>query len=86
MNVMTEIGLYRQLDEMMPWNDRFQVLEVIGITDEAPDVKTFTFRSDRPGSATSRASSSRSNCQLNQRLSCAPIRCHRAHRGRSPSP
>ncbi|MCV9940694.1 hybrid-cluster NAD(P)-dependent oxidoreductase [Boseaceae bacterium BT-24-1] len=31
---------------MKPWNDRLQVLEVIGVTDEAPDVKTFTFRSD----------------------------------------
>ncbi|MGX8010675.1 2Fe-2S iron-sulfur cluster-binding protein [Mesorhizobium sp. ORM8.1] len=43
---MTELGLYRHLDEMTPWNDRLQMLEVIGITDEAPDVKTFTFRSD----------------------------------------
>ncbi|MEW6630027.1 MAG: hybrid-cluster NAD(P)-dependent oxidoreductase [Pseudomonadota bacterium] len=43
---MTELGLYRHLDEMTPWNDRLQVLEVIGISDEAPDVKTFTFRSD----------------------------------------
>jgi ferredoxin-NADP reductase len=31
---------------MTPWNDRLQVLEVIGVSDEAPDVKTFTFRSD----------------------------------------
>ena len=31
---------------MAPWNDRLQVLEVIGVSDEAPDVKTFTFRSD----------------------------------------
>jgi len=45
-NVMTDPGLYRHLDEMAPWNDRLQVLEVIGITDEAPEVKTFTFRSD----------------------------------------
>lgn len=43
---MAELGLYRNLDEMAPWNDRLQVLEVIGVTDEAPDVKTFTFRSD----------------------------------------
>ncbi|WP_184770127.1 hybrid-cluster NAD(P)-dependent oxidoreductase [Aminobacter carboxidus] len=43
---MSDLGLYRNLDEMAPWNDRLQVLEVIGVTDEAPDVKTFTFRSD----------------------------------------
>ncbi|TIU25904.1 MAG: hybrid-cluster NAD(P)-dependent oxidoreductase, partial [Mesorhizobium sp.] len=43
---MTDLGLYRHLDEMAPWNDRLQVLEVIGVSDEAPDVKTFTFRSD----------------------------------------
>lgn len=46
MNAMTDAALYRHLDEMTPWNDRLQVLEVIGIADEAPDVKTFTFRSD----------------------------------------
>lgn len=46
MNAMSDLGLYRNLDEMVPWNDRLQVLEVIGVTDEAPDVKTFTFRSD----------------------------------------
>lgn len=46
MNAVTSIHLYRHLDEMTPWNDRLQVLEVAGITDEAPDVKTFTFRSD----------------------------------------
>ncbi|MBT1158189.1 hybrid-cluster NAD(P)-dependent oxidoreductase [Aminobacter anthyllidis] len=43
---MSDLGLYRNLDEMVPWNDRIQVLEVIGVSDEAPDVKTFTFRSD----------------------------------------
>lgn len=46
MTAMTDPGLYRHLDEMAPWNDRLQVLEVIGVTDEAPEVKTFTFRSD----------------------------------------
>ena len=46
MNAMSELGLYRHLDEMTPWNDRLQVLEVIGVSDEAPDVKTFAFRSD----------------------------------------
>lgn len=46
MNAVTDLGLYRHLDEMTPWDDRLQVLEVIGIVDEAPHVKTFTFRSD----------------------------------------
>lgn len=46
MNAMTDMSLYRHLDEMAPWNDRLQVLEVIGVTEEAPQVKTFTFRSD----------------------------------------
>src|SRR5690554_1511553 len=45
MNAMTDIGLYRHLDEMVPWDDRLQVLEVIGVIEEAPEVKTFTFRS-----------------------------------------
>ncbi|XKG99759.1 hybrid-cluster NAD(P)-dependent oxidoreductase [Pelagibacterium halotolerans] len=31
---------------MEPWSDRLQVLEVVRISDEAPEVKTFTFRSD----------------------------------------
>ncbi|MGX1099194.1 2Fe-2S iron-sulfur cluster-binding protein [Amorphus sp. MBR-141] len=39
-------SLYRHLDEMQPWNDHLQVLECISVTDEAPDVKTFAFRSD----------------------------------------
>ncbi|MFC5385543.1 2Fe-2S iron-sulfur cluster-binding protein [Aquamicrobium segne] len=43
---MNDPSLYRFLDEMTPWDDRLQVLEVIGIIDEAPEVKTFTFRSD----------------------------------------
>lgn len=46
MNAMTDAGLYRHLDQMAPWNDRLQVLEVVGVFDEAPQVKTFTFRSD----------------------------------------
>ncbi len=46
MNASTDPGLYRHLDEMTPWDDRLQVLEVVGVFDEAPDVKTFTFRSD----------------------------------------
>ena len=39
-------GRYLHLDEMSPWSDRLYQLEVIGIADEAPGVKTFTFRSD----------------------------------------
>jgi len=46
MNAVTDLNLYRHLDEMMPWNDRLQVLEVIGVVEEAPEVKTFLFRSD----------------------------------------
>jgi ferredoxin-NADP reductase len=46
MNAMTELSLYRHLDEMVPWNDRLQVLECIGVIDEASEVKTFIFRSD----------------------------------------
>lgn len=38
--------LHRTLDEMTSWNDRLHGLEVIGVTDEAPNVKTFTFRSE----------------------------------------
>lgn len=40
-------GRYLHLDEMSPWSDRLHHLEVIGIVDEAPGVKTFTFRSER---------------------------------------
>lgn len=46
MNAPMNYSLYRHLDEMTPWNDRRQGLEVVGVTDEAPEVKTFTFRSD----------------------------------------
>jgi glycine betaine catabolism B len=46
MNAIDDPGLYRHLDQMAPWDDRLQVLEVIGVSDEAPQVKTFTFRSD----------------------------------------
>ncbi|WP_026381736.1 2Fe-2S iron-sulfur cluster-binding protein [Afifella pfennigii] len=46
MNALTDIGRYQPLDETVPWNDRLQVLEVIAVTDEAPEVKTFTFRSE----------------------------------------
>ena len=40
------VNLYKHLDEMTPWNDRLQVLEVIGVVYETSDVKTFIFRSD----------------------------------------
>jgi ferredoxin-NADP reductase len=46
MNAFAAPGLYRHLDEMAPWNDRLQVLECIGVVEEAPDVRTFAFRSD----------------------------------------
>lgn len=46
MNAFSVPILYRHLDEMTPWNDRLQTLECIAVADEAPDVRTFTFRSD----------------------------------------
>ncbi|MEW5421490.1 2Fe-2S iron-sulfur cluster-binding protein [Amorphus sp. 3PC139-8] len=39
-------SLYRYLDEMEPWSDHLQVLECIWVHEEAPDVRTFAFRSD----------------------------------------
>jgi ferredoxin-NADP reductase len=35
---------YNYIDEARPWSDRAQLLEVVRITPEAPDVATFTFR------------------------------------------
>lgn len=35
---------FRYFDEARPWSDRSQLLEVVRITPEAPDVATFTFR------------------------------------------
>ena len=46
MSAEAETDLYRHLDDMSPWDDRLQMLEVIAVADEAPGVKTFTFRSD----------------------------------------
>ena len=46
MNAVTHAGNFRTLDEMEPWNDSQQGLEVISVIDEAPGVKTFTFRSE----------------------------------------
>lgn len=39
------VNLYKHLDEMLPGNDHRQILEVVGVIDEAPEVRTFTFRS-----------------------------------------
>lgn len=46
MNAESDPGLYLHLDEMAPWSDELQALEVIAVANETPDVKTFTFRSD----------------------------------------
>ena len=35
---------FRYFDEVRPWSDRSQLLEVVRITPETPDVATFTFR------------------------------------------
>ncbi|MHB2265861.1 FAD-binding oxidoreductase [Aliihoeflea sp. PC F10.4] len=43
---MNATSLYKYLDEMAPWDDRLQVLECLRVVDEAPDVKSFAFRSD----------------------------------------
>ncbi|HMF68436.1 MAG TPA: FAD-binding oxidoreductase, partial [Phyllobacterium sp.] len=37
---------YPHLDQMQPWNDRLHLLECLSIVEEAPNVKTFTFKSD----------------------------------------
>lgn len=34
----------KHLDEMLPWNDRLQMLECISAIEEAPDVMTFSFK------------------------------------------
>lgn len=34
----------KYLDEMLPWNDRLQMLQCISAIEEAPDVMTFSFR------------------------------------------
>jgi ferredoxin-NADP reductase len=43
---MNATSLYKYLDEMAPWDDRLQVLECLRVVDEAPNVKSFAFRSD----------------------------------------
>ena len=83
------VGLYRNLDEMLPWNDRLQVLECIGVADEAPNVKTFSFRSDaqtwfryKPGQfVTLRAAAARTARSTGPTRSRPPAR-----RGRARSP
>ena len=37
---------FRHFDELQPLNDRQHLLECLSVTVEAPDVKTFTFKSD----------------------------------------
>ena len=39
--------IHRHLDQMQPWSDRQHLLECLSVTPEAPDVMTFTFRSDK---------------------------------------
>ena len=46
MNAITDFSPHRPCDDMTAWNDRLQMLEVIGIFEEAPQVRTFVFRSD----------------------------------------
>ncbi len=46
MTAAEEDSLYKHLDEMTPWDDTLQVLECVGVVEEAPEVRTFTFRSD----------------------------------------
>ena len=38
--------LLKQIDEMLPWNDREQLLECISAVEEAPSVMTFSFRTE----------------------------------------
>ncbi len=43
---MTLSQNYPHLDQMQPWNDRLHLLECLSVIEEAPNVKTFTFKSD----------------------------------------
>lgn len=43
LNVMGTVPAARHIDEMKPWNAARQMLVCTSVTDEAPDVKTFTF-------------------------------------------
>ncbi|QRM54535.1 hybrid-cluster NAD(P)-dependent oxidoreductase [Sinorhizobium sp. BG8] len=44
---MTIASSFRHFDELQPWNDRQHLLECTAVTVEAPDVMTFSFRSDK---------------------------------------
>ncbi|WP_047463531.1 hybrid-cluster NAD(P)-dependent oxidoreductase [Rhizobium rhizogenes] len=44
---MTVSLRHQHLDQMKPWSDRQHLLECLSATPEAPDVMTFTFRSDK---------------------------------------
>ena len=44
---MTVSLRHRHLDQMQPWSDRQHLLECLSATQEAPDVMTFTFGSDK---------------------------------------
>ncbi|NTF41133.1 2Fe-2S iron-sulfur cluster-binding protein [Rhizobium rhizogenes] len=46
MNMTVSLS-HRHLDQMQPWSDRQHLLECLSVTPEAPDVMTFTFRSDK---------------------------------------
>lgn len=46
---MTALTPFRHFDELQPFNDRQHLLECIAATEEAPDVMTFVFKSDRDG-------------------------------------
>lgn len=48
MNAVMDFQGYRALDQLPAWNDAEHALEVLCVTDESSDVKTFTFRSDSP--------------------------------------
>jgi ferredoxin-NADP reductase len=43
---MTVSARHQHLDQMKPWSDRQHLLECLSVTPEAPDVMTFTFRSE----------------------------------------
>lgn len=44
---MTIASSFRHFDELLPFNDRQQLLECISVTAEAPDVMTFGFKADK---------------------------------------
>jgi glycine betaine catabolism B len=44
---MSASARHQHLDQMQPWSDRQHFLECLSVTPEAPDVMTFTFKSDK---------------------------------------